>query len=196
ISDTPLQVYLPLMQEGMRSLAIVANTTVEPASIAPSLESVVHQMDKDLPLYQTRTMDDLLSASIARQRMSRIVFVTFAVVALVLAAVGLYGVVAQGVTERTHEIGVRMALGAQQRSVLGLVIQQGFSMALLGSVIGVAGAISVSRWIQGLLFNVTATDPATFAVVVALLLVVGAAACLVPAWSASRVDPIQALRTE
>jgi len=195
-SDTPMQAYMPLPQETMRDIAIAVRTQVDPASIAPSIESVVHQLEKDLPLYQTRTMDAVLSASIARQRMSRIVFVTFAVVALVLAGVGLYGVVAQGVTERRHEIGVRMALGAQQRSVVGMIVQQGFSMALVGSIIGVAGTIALSRWIEGLLFHVTATDPATFAIVVAVLLAVGAAACFVPAWSASRVDPIQALRTE
>ncbi|HMD37285.1 MAG TPA: ADOP family duplicated permease [Vicinamibacterales bacterium] len=196
ISDTPLQVYMPLAQETMRDIGIVARTSVDPASIVPSIESVVHQLDKDTPAFLSRTMDSMLSESIARQRMSRIVFVTFAVVALVLAAVGLYGVVAQGVAERTHEIGVRMALGAQQRSVVGLVVQQGFTMALIGAVIGVAGAIALSRWIEGLLFRVTATDPTTFAVVVGLLLAVGAAACLIPAWTAARVDPIQALRTE
>jgi putative ABC transport system permease protein len=196
IAETPMQAFLPLAQEPMRTVAIVSRTSVDPGSIAPAVESVVHQIDKDLPLYQTRTMDAVLSASIAQQRMSRIVFVTFAGVALVLAAVGLYGVVAQGVTERTHEIGVRMALGAQSRSVVGLVVQQGLSMALVGSAIGVGGAIALSRWIQGLLFNVTATDPVTFATVVAVLLAVGAAACLVPAWSAARVDPMKALRTE
>ena len=196
IAETPMQAFLPLAQETMRTLAIAARTSVDPGSIAPAIESVVHQIDKDLPLYLTRTMDAVMTASIARQRMSRIVFVTFAGVALVLAAVGLYGVVAHGVTERTHEIGVRMALGAQQRSVVGLIVQQGFSMALVGSIIGVAGAAAVSRWVQGLLFHVTATDPATLAIVVVVLLLVGAAACLVPAWTASRVDPIQALRTE
>jgi putative ABC transport system permease protein len=196
IAETPLQAFLPLTQMTMRTLAIAARTNVEPGSIAPAIESVVHQLDKDLPLYQTRTMDTVLSASIARQRMSRIVFVTFAVVALVLAAVGLYGVVAQGVTERTHEIGVRMALGAQRRSVVGLVVAQGLSMAVVGSMVGVGGALALSRWVEGLLFNVAPTDPATIAAVVALMLVVGAAACLVPAWSAARVDPIKALRTE
>jgi len=195
-NDTPLQAYLPLTQEPMRTLAIAARTAVDPGSVAPAIESVVHQMDKDMPVYLTRTMDDVLAASIALQRTSRIVFVTFAVVALVLAAVGLYGVVAQGVTERTHEIGVRMALGAQQRSVVSMVIQQGLSMAIVGSVIGIAGAIALSRWIQGLLFNVKATDPTTLTVVAAVLLAAGGAACLVPAWSAARVDPIKALRTE
>jgi putative ABC transport system permease protein len=196
IAETPLQAFLPLTQSTMRGFAVAARTNVDPASIAPAIESIVHQIDKDLPLFQTRTMETVLSASIARQRMSRIVFVTFAIVALVLAAVGLYGVVAQGVTERTHEIGVRMALGAQQRSVVGLIVAQGLSMAVVGSVIGVAGALALSRWVEGLLFNVAATDPATLTIVVVVLLGVGAAACLVPAWSAARVDPMKALRTE
>ena len=106
-------------------------------------------------------MDEMLDTSIARQRMSMMVFVVFAVVALTLASVGLYGVVAHGVTERTHEIGVRIALGAEQRHVLGLVVRQGLSMALVGTAIGVAGSVALSRWIQGLLFGVTATDPIT-----------------------------------
>ena len=103
---------------------------------------------------------------------------------------------AQGVTERTHEIGVRIALGAERRQVLGLVIRQGLSMTLLGTVVGVAGAIALSRFIQGLLFGVTATDPITFVVVISMLLAVAAIACYVPAWRATRVDPTQALRAE
>ena len=120
----------------------------------------------------------------------------FAGVALTLASVGLYGVVAHGVTERTHEIGVRMALGAEARHVLGLVVRQGLSMATIGTAIGVASAIALSRWIQGLLFGVTATDPMTFAAVVATLLAVAFVACYVPAWRATRVDPTTALRAE
>jgi putative ABC transport system permease protein len=196
LAETPLQAFLPLPQQAMRGFAIAARTNVEPASVAPAIESVVRQIDKDLPLFQTRTMDTVLSASIARQRMSRIVFVTFAIVALVLAAIGLYGVVAQGVTERTHEIGIRMALGAPRGTVLGLILGQGFAMTLAGSAIGIAGAIALSRWVQGLLFNVAATDPATLTVVAVVLIGVGVAACLVPAWTAARVDPMNALRAE
>src|SRR5262249_1494858 len=115
---------------------------------------------------------------------------------LTLASIGLYGVVAHGVTERTHEIGVRMALGAEARHVLGLVVRQGLSMALIGAVVGVAGAVALSRWIQALLLGVTATDPATFAVVVATLLAAATIACYIPAWRATRVDPTTALRAE
>jgi len=113
-----------------------------------------------------------------------------------LASVGLYGVVAHGVTERTHEIGVRMALGADRRHVLALVVRQGISMAVVGTAIGVAGAVALSRWIEGLLFGVTATDPTTIAAGVAMLITVAFVACTVPAWRATRVDPTQALRAE
>jgi len=194
--ETPMQAYLPLTQEPSRGIALVLRTAIDPGSLGPAVDTVMHQLDKDLPLFEVRTMDQVLDASLARQRMSMVVFVVFAIVALTLASVGLYGVVAHGVTERTHEIGVRIALGAEQRHVLGLVIRQGLSMAVLGTVIGVAGALAVARWIEGLLFGVTATDPATIAAVVAMLLTVALVACYVPAWRATRVDPTQALRTE
>jgi len=195
-ADTPMQAYLPLVHEPSRSLAIIARTSGDPAALGPAIEGVVQQLNKDLPLFQIRTMDDMLGTSIARQRMSMMVFVVFAVVALTLASVGLYGVVAHGVTERTHEIGVRIALGAEQRHVLGLVVRQGLSMALVGTAIGVAGSVALARWIQGLLFGVTATDPVTIAAVVATLLSVALVACYVPAWRATRVDPTMALRAE
>jgi putative ABC transport system permease protein len=191
-----MQVYLPLEHEPSRSLAIVARTAGDPGALGPAIEGVVQQLNKDLPLFQIRTMDDMLGTSIARQRMSMMVFVVFAIVALTLASVGLYGVVAHGVTERTHEIGVRIALGAEQRHVLGLVVRQGLSMALVGTAIGVAGSVALSRWIQGLLFGVTATDPLTIGAVVATLLAVAMVACYVPAWRATRVDPTTALRAE
>jgi len=194
--ETPMQVYLPLTQESSRSLAIVVRTPAEPAAITSSVQTVVHQLDKDLPIYAVRTMDQLLDTSMARERMSMSIFVVFAVVALTLASVGLYGVVAHGVTERTHEIGVRMALGAEPRHVRGLVVRQGLSMALAGTVLGIAGAMAVSRSVQGLLFGVTATDPITFGTVAAMLLGVALVACYIPAWRATRVDPTMALRAE
>jgi putative ABC transport system permease protein len=194
--ETPMQVYLPLTQESSRSLAIVVRTPAEPAAITSSVQTVVHQLDKDLPIYAVRTMDQLLDTSMARERMSMSIFVVFAVVALTLASVGLYGVVAHGVTERTHEIGVRMALGAEPRHVRGLVVRQGLSMALAGTVLGIAGAMAVSRSVQGLLFGVTATDPITFGTVAAMLLGVALVACYIPSWRATRVDPTMALRAE
>jgi putative ABC transport system permease protein len=141
-------------------------------------------------------MDEVLSSSIARERMSMIVFIVFAAVALTLASVGLYGVASHAVTERTHEIGVRMALGADRRHVLALIVGQGLTTAVAGAIVGIVGALALSRAIQGLLFGVTATDPATLTAVVATLLAVAMAACTLPAWRASRLDPTAALRTE
>jgi predicted permease len=195
-TETPMQVYLPLPQDPIRSVAVLARTAGEPTAIVPAVENIVSGLDKDLPLYAVRTMEQLLDTSIAQQRMSMVVFVVFAAVALVLASIGLYGVVAHGVTERRHEIGVRMALGADRRHVLALVVRQGLSMALVGTAIGVAGALALSRTVQDLLFGVTPTDPLTFAAVVAVLLSVATVACYVPAWRATRVDPTQALRAE
>ena len=195
-ADTPMQAYLPLAHEPSRGVAIVARTQGDPAAVGPAIEGVMQQVNKDLPLFQARTMDDMLGESIARQRMSMLVFVMFAVVALTLASVGLYGVVAHGVTERMHEIGVRIALGAEQHHVVAMVIRQGLSMALVGTAIGVAGALALSRWIQSLLFGVTATDPATLGAVIVVLLTVALVACSVPAWRATRVDPTNALRAE
>src|SRR6476620_1391964 len=117
----------------------------------------------------------------ARERMARLILIVFATVALTLASVGLYGVIAHGVTERTHEIGVRMALGAEVRHVIALVVRQGVLMVLVGAVLGVAAAMALSQFIESLLFNVKPTDPTTFAAVIAMLLGVAAAACAIPA---------------
>jgi putative ABC transport system permease protein len=195
-ADMPMQSYLPLAQEPSRGVAIVARSAGDPAALGLAIEGVMQQLNKELPLYEIRTMDEMLGDSIARQRLSMLVFVMFAAVALTLASVGLYGVVAHGVTERMHEIGVRIALGAEQRHVLGMVIRQGLSMALIGTAIGVGGALALSQWIQSLLFGVRATDPATIGAVVAMLLTVAVVACSVPAWRATRVDPTTALRAE
>jgi putative ABC transport system permease protein len=195
-TDTPLQVYLPLTQESTTSLIVVARTAVEPLSLTPALEAVARETNRDMPLFLTTTMDQVLASSIAQQRMSVIVMVTFALVALTLASVGLYGVISHAVTERTHEIGVRMALGADARHVLGLMVRQGLTTTAAGVAIGVAGAVVLSRWIESLLFGVTATDPTTFVAVVATLMAVALVACYIPAWRATRVDPTTALRAE
>ncbi len=147
---------MPLTQESSTFLIVAARTAVDPMSIVPTLEAAARDINKDMPLFQTATMDQVLETSIAQQRLSLIVMVTFAVVALTLASLGLYGVIAHAVTERTHEIGVRMALGAEARHVLGLMIRQGLTTTAIGAAIGVAGAVALSRWIQDLLFGVTA----------------------------------------
>jgi putative ABC transport system permease protein len=187
---------MPIAQQTPRNVAIVVRASGQPASLQAPVEAVVHSMDRDLPIYSVRTMDHLLETSLARERMGVLVLTVFAVLALTLASVGLYGVVAHGVTERTHEIGVRMALGAETRHVLRLVVGQGLATVLAGLAIGVGTALALSRTMQGLLFGVTANDPATFAAVVAVLFFVGMVACYVPAWRATRVDPTTALRAE
>jgi putative ABC transport system permease protein len=193
---TPMQVYMPMAQETPRDVAIVVRSGVTPESLQAPIESIVHAMDRDLPVYAVRTMDRLLETSMARERMGVLVLTVFAVLALTLASVGLYGVVAHGVTERTHEIGVRMALGADRRHVLGLVVGQGLVTVGTGLIIGVGAALALTRTMRGLLFGVTASDPATFAAVVFTLVAVAAAACYIPASRATRVDPTTALRWE
>lgn len=195
-SETPLQVYLPLNQVAMTNMAVIARTAADPAAIMPTLEGIVHDLDKNLPVFGRRTMDAILEHSTSQQRLSMTVFAVFAIVAVTLAAVGLYGVVSHGVTERTHEIGVRMALGADPAHVLRLIVGQGLVTLGAGLVLGVTAAVALSRTIESLLFGVTATDPVTFAVVIATLFVVGLAACALPAWRATRVDPTAALRAE
>ncbi len=193
---TPMQVYLPMVQDPSDSPAIVVRTAGPPEAVRSAIEAAVHRLDADRPLYNAETMTHMLGASFARQRMSMIVLLVFAAVALVLAAVGLYGVVSHGVTERTHEIGIRMALGAGERHVLGLVVRQGVATAAVGTAIGLAGATALSQSIKGLLFGVTATDPLTFGSVVAVLLGVTCVACYLPARRAARVAPTEALRSE
>ena len=193
---TPMQIYMPITQETPRDLAVVVRTSGSPGAVRAATERVIHAFDANIPVYSVRTLDDMLATSMARERMSMLVFGVFGLVALTLASVGLYGVVAHGVTERTHEIGIRLALGADRKTVLALVVGQGLSMSLVGTIVGLAASVGLSRSLQGLLFGVTPTDPATFMAVVAILLAVALVACAVPAWRAARLDPSTALRTE
>jgi putative ABC transport system permease protein len=192
--DTPLQAYLPLRQESTGSLALVARTAGDAPTLVRPLEHVIQSFDGDVPVYDVRTMRQWLDNAVARERISMVILAVFAVVALVLAGVGLYGVISHGVTERTHEIGVRLALGADRAEVIRMFVGQGLVVAAAGVVIGLAGALGLSRFIQTLLFQVTATDPLTLAVVVVTLLLVSIAACYIPARRATRVDPTVALR--
>jgi putative ABC transport system permease protein len=195
--DTTMQqLYMPLAQNPPGDFTVALRTAVEPASMRSAVEAVVSSVSRDMPVSLMRTMQEVLDASIARQRMALIVLGVFALVALVLAASGLYGLVAHSVTERTHEIGVRMALGAERRDVIRLVIGHGLSMTIAGIVIGVGGAAALSKSLEGLVFGVQPTDPATFAGVSVMLLCVAAAACYLPAWRATRIPPTTALRAE
>jgi predicted permease len=193
---TPLQVYMPAAQEPTSDYAIVVRSNAPPPALEAPVEAAVRALDADVPVFTVRTMDRVIAASVGRERMSVVVLGVFAFVALTLASIGLYGLVAHGVTERTHEIGVRMALGAHRRHVVSLVIRQGLSMAVAGAAVGVVGALALSRSIRGLLFGVTPTDPSTFMIVIVMLLGVATLACYIPASRATRLDPMRALRSE
>lgn len=193
---TPLQVYMPLAQEPPRDLTILAKTAVPPGSMRASIESAIAGVSPEMTVSAVRTMDEVLSASIARQRMALLVLGVFAAIALVLAVTGLYGLVSHGVTERAHEIGVRMALGAERRDVVALVLRGGLSMTTAGVILGVAGAALLSRGLDGLVFGVDPLDPATFAAVVTGLVTVALAACYLPARRATRIPPAAALRAD
>jgi putative ABC transport system permease protein len=192
----PLQAYLPLRQEPSRSFAIVARTLVPPESLMQPLQAAVQSVDPDVPVTRVFSMAELMRTSIARQRLSTVILAVFAGVAILLAGVGLYGVVSHSVVERTREIGVRLALGAERGAVMRLFVLQGVATAAVGTLAGLAGAYYLSRWLSTLLFEVEPTDPTTYVSVVLLLLGVAAAACYIPARRASRVDPLLALRAD
>jgi predicted permease len=192
-----LVMYLPLTQEHTGgTFSIAVRGRINATSLSSAVRSEVASLDSELPLYNVATMEERISTSISPRRFNALLLAMFAGLALILAAVGIYGVISFGVAQRTHEIGVRMALGAQPSALLRLVIVEGMSVALVGIAIGVAGAFGVMRFIRSFLFEVSATDPATFAAVAAVLVLVALAACYIPARRATRVDPMVALRHE
>jgi putative ABC transport system permease protein len=177
-------------------LAMVVRTKGDPASMAAAIKTLVYSVDPDVPITRIQTMDEVLSRSLAEPRVYTLLLGIFALLAVTLAAVGLYGVISYNVTERTHEMGIRMALGAERSQVLGLVIRQGLSLSAVGIAIGVLSAVAVTRLLTSLVATVQPGDPPTLAAIVLVLLVVAAVACIVPALRAIRVDPISALRYE
>jgi len=174
---------------------VVARATVEPGSLVPVMRETVHSLDSQLPL-KFRTLDQVFSSSLDQRRFSLVVFGVFGVAALLLAAMGIYGVTAYVVTQRTREIGIRMALGAQLADVLKMVLRYAMTLVVIGTIVGLAGAYAVTRVMSNLLFQVTPTDLLTFVAVPAVLLVVALVACLIPARRATKVDPLITLRYE
>ena len=168
----------------------------EGTGVAAAVRNEVLALDKDQPVYSIRTLDSVLSESVATPRFRTFLLAVFAGVALILACVGIYGVISYGVSQRTQEIGIRMALGAQATDVLKLVVKGGMLLVLVGVAVGLAGAFALTRLMRTLLFAVTPTDAATYATVSVGLLLVALIACYVPARRATKVDPLVALRYE
>jgi putative ABC transport system permease protein len=190
------EIYAPIGQSNVDEMNIVVRTAMNPLGTASALQDVLASLDKSEALSKVRTMQEVIATSVQEPRFSALLVGIFAVLALGLAAVGLYGVIAYSVSQRTNEIGIRMALGATPRDVLRMVLGGGMKLAVAGSVIGVILALALGRYLQSLLFDVRATDAATLAGVCVLLLLVALAACYIPARRAMRVDPMVALRYE
>jgi putative ABC transport system permease protein len=189
-------VYWPHSELVMSGMTILVRTSNDPLALLSTIRNQLQQLDPELPMAAVTTMDQLLADSLSRSRFTMLLLGIFAVVAVVLAAVGIYGLIAYRVTQRTQELGIRIALGAQRRDVLRLVLVQGTRLTLLGVALGVLAALTLSRLLGSLLFGVSATDPLTFAGVAGLLAVVALLACFIPARRATRVDPLVALRYE
>ena len=175
-------------------MTVLVRTRVAPLSIVPDVREIVSGMDKNVPVSAVSTMDRLISNSVAQSRFTTLLLGMFAGLAVFLAAIGIYGVVAYSVAQRVNEIGIRMALGAQRADVMRLVVGQGSRAALIGIAVGIAGALGLTHFLSSLLFGVGANDPATFLGVPIALVAVALLACYIPARRAMRVDPVVALR--
>ena len=195
-NPSPAIMYLAAAQFPNSDMQMVLHVAGNPAALAEPLRSLVHDLDPELPLSGISTLSALLADSVAEPRFRALLLSAFAAMALLLAAVGLYGALANFVGQRTFEVGVRMALGANPRDVLGLVVGRGMALAALGVVVGLATAAFVTRLLSSLLFEVEALDPLTFLAVPCLLLLVALSACFLPAHRATRIDPMVAFRTE
>ena len=195
--EADYQIYVPHAQDagwGVMSLAV--RTKGEPETLTSQVRGAIFSIDKNQPAYDIKTMDDVFSASVANTRLVMLLFGVFSMFALLLASIGIYGVIAYSIAQRTHEIGIRLALGAQTRDVLRMIVRQGMILALIGAGLGLAGTFAVTRVMRGLLYGVSATDPLIFIGVSLLLTVVALLACYIPARRATKVDPMIALRYE
>ena len=188
--------YVPFGQDPFGGMVVTVRTEGDPVQLAPAVRQILREIDPALPAFAITPLAEVVSDSVAQRRFSMLLLAVFAVVALFLAAIGLYGVVAYAVSQRTQEIGVRIAIGAQRGDVLGLIVGGGMKLAAIGVAIGLAGALALSGMVRAMLFELTPMDPASYAGTALVLLIVAAFACYVPARRATRVDPIVALRNE
>ena len=190
------EINVPFYQSTWPQASIAVRTSGDPANMSKSIAAVISSIDQDLPLDQVKTMDQLVDESLAGDRFTTLLFTSFAAVALALAAIGIYGVMSFAVAQRTHEIGLRMALGADTKQVLRLILQEGMLLASIGLVIGLLGSYFVGRTMKSVLYQITAIDPAAFSAVAVVLLISALLACYIPAHRATQVDPMVALREE
>ena len=190
------EMYLTFAQMPRATLTLVVRTTHDPANLVAAVRESVRELDRNLPVYNVKTVADYLSESVAARRLNMLLLSLFAALATILSAIGIYGVMSYGVSQRRHEIGVRMALGAQPGDVLKLVLRQGAMLVLLGVGIGLAAALALVHLLKNLLFGVAAGDPFTFTTITLALIIVAVLACYLPARRATRVDPMVALRYE
>jgi putative ABC transport system permease protein len=196
--DTEIRpaIYYPYLQSPGFGLTLLARTSGPPLNLAGAVKSQLWSIDDELPAQYMNSMSGLIDRTLALPRFTMMLLSTFAVLALVLAMVGIYGVIAYSVSQRTQEIGVRMALGARRRDVFRLVLGQGMLLTGIGVLIGLGGAMALTRFLSSLVFEVSVTDPATYFAVALLLSAIALLACYVPARRAMRVDPMNALRYE
>ena len=194
--EPPIAVYYPFEQIAARNIYLVVRTTQDPIQMAGAITKEIQTVDAELAVFDVNSMEERLYDSLARRRFSMLLLGGFSVVALMLAAIGIYGVMSYAVMQRTREIGIRIALGAQTGQVLKLVLGQGIRLIAMGAGMGLLAAVGLTRVMSSLLFGVSATDPVTFAVIGVLLTGVALLACYVPARRAAKVEPMIALRYE
>jgi putative ABC transport system permease protein len=197
-SENAPAVYMPIFQipRARPNAVYLVRAAVDPASLTAALRREIMAVDAELPVYDVRTMKQIVAESVSQRRFSMLLIGVFAAAALILAAIGLYGVVSYSVSQRTHEIGIRMALGAQASDVLKMILRQGMALTLAGLAVGLIAAFAVTRLMSTLLFGVSATDPPTFVSVSLLLIIIALLACYIPARRATKIDPMIALRYE
>jgi predicted permease len=186
--------FLPYAQAVVTNPYLVIRANGDPLMLEDGIRVAVHDMDKGVPVYQVSTLEDYLSKSAAQPRFQTLLLSCFAGIALILAAIGLYGLLSYMVVQRSLEIGVRMALGAQRADILRQIVRRGLTLTLMGMIGGLAIAAAVTRLLSGMLYGIRSSDPATFAVMAGVLLLVSVAASSIPAWRAARLDPNRALR--
>jgi len=197
LREQPLPfIYIPLGQEYQAGMTVMVRTQGDPSALIAPLRSEMRSLNKDVPVFAVQTITERIGRQLAAERMTAVLLSIFGGVALLLAAIGVYGVMAYSVAQRNREIGIRMALGAERIDILRLIVGQGLTLVMIGTGIGLLMAFALTRVLRNQLFGISATDPLTFGAIIALMIIVGLLACYLPARKATNVDPLVALRYE